>query len=299
MEKNDFYRLMQTSKVLDNKLIFSEKLSSNDLIDAYKFLSDDLYSANIPNWRVVGFTIPGSSFIERMVVYNHCFDMNTIEVMHQMRYIIGVEHYDDNGAYGFYCPDIDEDVNPKMERPLDCPLPKDCLAVSRKEISAVGYLGNFYANVFNEFNPCFNPNTGMIDIDEEIWIHNITRISQEENSGYVPMVPAKFLLKDKYICNANSLLPTGGSDSGISVFMFMMKGTGRRKYQQNMDLINIKTQLYVPTETDYSLTDFLALRCPDGDNLEFTYIEDINEDYLTMLLQDYGRSFYVSNTETN
>lgn len=288
--KNTMYELFSQCVVKNGMLQFPRALSPDEVHRVYFKFTEDLLNRNIPHYRVVGFWhYPDDEHNGISAFSEHnAYGCSLIELAEKMKYIIPIdiggnnpekgcfygEHEDCKNVQGF---DTTFCIHSRGARSNLLTVSKDITCQLMIDVTRPPRLGveNDRANEGIHDYGCDEFNT------DNIWY---TQYASSE-----PAVYPEMLIPHKHIAELKR-----PKRNPVMTVMFLLKGTGERSYEDNQQLVvGDLSRYYMPCRTVYDLSKFVVCAYPTQvtNAFKLNYLENINENVLTHILQEYGRSF--------
>lgn len=256
---------------------FMKSYSPEQMAELYTDFTEDLLNCNIPHWRVVGFYHQWDDKHGKSVFRcNDNYGQSLIELSLKMRYII-----------------------PEQNGGID--LEKGCFYGETEEVVNM-----------QEFDEAFGWSTTMKANTKKA---NMIKLPREQIGSLMvtheygdPSIPVNELTTSNLwytqfslvqeIRHPNVLIPNKeisklvrGEMGDPITFMFIKEGTGRLPYSETQKFFKDGWENLMPCDVAYDLSHYITVNSPNGSSNEMhlAYWEDINEDVLTTILQNYGR----------
>lgn len=280
MNLNELMRdCFSTCRVNNGVVSFNTNLSNEERMAVYLQFSNDLLNCNIPHWKVIGF-YHGWDDVHQHSLFrrNDIYGMSLIELGFKMGDLIPIENGGINPERGcFYGEDEEIENNKEFDEGFGR--------------SASMRAGTKHANALKEHTDKIGSMMcdyeGPPDADpvpylgsDTVWY---TQFSLVEDAEYPTM-----LVPNVKVCELNR------EGMGVATtIMFIRKGVGHLSYEDTQKFFDESYDNIMPCDVTYSLSKYFVCAYP-ADNtqgLRLVYKQEINEDALTKILQDYGKGW--------
>ena len=256
---------------------FMKSYSPELMMELYSSFTEDLLNCNIPHWRVIGFYHQWDDKHGKSVFRcNDNYNQSLIELAHNMRFIIPEQNggisLEDGCFYGEAeevenLPEFDEAFgwSPSMRAGTK---KANMLKVPRDQIGSL-MVAYEYGDPSIPVNELTTSN---------LWYTQFSLVQEIKHPNV--LIPNKKI----------SDLVKGEMGDPLT-FMFIKEGVGRLSYEDTQSLFKDNWEYLMPCDVAYDLSEYITVQYPDGsaNEMKLVYWEEINEDVLTTILQNYGR----------
>lgn len=309
ISNKEYGELLSSCFINGNVLTFIGKQPQN-IREFYNRLADDLFNMRIPHWRVIGFWYwndPAKAW--SMIMNNRIYGQSMIELSRRMKYYIpnAVGGNDpEHGCFYGVAEDMSAYVGGWEFDRFDENYGFDVIAhlEGKHARNGVRHTNLLMKDSYKDVG-CTTIEKYMDGIDQSnpVWTTSDPYYNQFSYDNEIRrpkmLIPNKYIgtLQDKH---KESDLWGGAEDRTIPTdtrtFILFKRGTGRMDYKEARSLFAPNCRYFMPCETRWDLAEFLVPRIPnEGDTfIEFTYLETINDEVLTQILNEYGKEL-VSN----
>lgn len=268
-----------TCYVEDGKLHFIKNYSENEIMQIYTQLSEDLLNCNIPHYRVVAFTFNWDLQRNRSVFkQNNIHGKSLIEIAEDMKYVVPKAIGGNDTKAGRFAGETEEfPRGTVLEDSYGYP------SSEHKDKRHTRVLKCSHTDIGILFSGCSmpNPETGRLESNDFV---NTSKMAFY-NDFDEDTVLEKTLVRDKTICR----IDCDNTSAKPRILMLFKEGTGRLNYKDTQKLFVPDYERVMVCPTQYDLAQFFTIRYPENNEIEFAYLEDIDEDVLTTILNNYGR----------
>ena len=256
---------------------FMKSYSTELMMELYSSFTEDLLNCNIPHWRVIGFYHQWDDKHGKSAFRcNDNYNQSLIELARNMRFIIPEQNGGTNLEDGCFYGEAEEVENLQefdeafgWSASMKASTKKaNMLKVPRDQIGSL-MVAYEYGDPSIPVNELTTSN---------LWYTQFSLVQEIKHPNV--LIPNKKI----------SDLVKGEMGDPLT-FMFIKEGVGRLSYEDTQSLFKDNWENLMPCDVAYDLSEYISVQCPDGstNEMKLAYWEEVNEDVLTTILQNYGR----------
>lgn len=287
-------RALSDCIVLDGEIMFLSPLSPDELRQVYAGLTEDLFSFNIPHYRIVGILFTASKMYTKSVIRKHeVFDRSIVELAEEVSMVIPLSlggNNKEDDCYRF----SDVAVSSSNNKRLDVFRSADNIPDWKKNKFPFQYnpdeIGQLVYTIDNLALAEYGINEKVMSTDT--LLYNSAKIVYDQNN-----LP-DYLINDITLADMSDTQGVKLSD----IVFFYHKGKGMMDYNQTAEFFKYDSDIF-PCRAIYDLSRIfnIVYPMPTDTSLRFytPYHERFNIKGLEQILHEYALELEVEDGNTD